>query len=92
MIQVQFPKPVEDELRRAFGEQFDRQVCEAVIVEGFRTAKLSIGQAAKMLGLTVEQANGFMKQRGVQQDGPTLEEVEREAAELADRVRRSRGA
>lgn len=90
MIQVRFPKPVEDELRRAFGERLDDEVRVAVIAEGFRTEQLSIGQVARLLDLTIEQANALMMRRGVRQSGPTLEEIERESSELAQRLDRGR--
>ena len=86
MISVDFPKPIEDELRRLFGQGLDAAVRQALIVEGFRTAKLSIGQAAGLLGLSIDEAYRFMILRGVRQDGPSLEEIEREAAGLRARL------
>ena len=86
MISVDFPKPIEDELRRLFGRGLDDAVRQALVVEGFRTSKLSIGQAAGLLGLTIDEANGFMLTRGVRQDGPSLEDIEREAAGLRARL------
>jgi predicted HTH domain antitoxin len=90
MIQVKFPQPVEDELRRVFGNRLDEAVRVAVIAEGFRTEQLSIGQAARLLGLTIEQTNRLMLDRGVRQAGPTLEDIEREASDLNDRLSRGR--
>jgi predicted HTH domain antitoxin len=92
MIQVRFPKPVEDELRRAFGARLDDEVRVAVVAEGFRLAQLSIGQVARLLDLSIDQANRLMLDRGVQQSGPTLEDIEREAAELNERLSRERGS
>jgi predicted HTH domain antitoxin len=86
MISVDFPKPIEDELRRLFGRGLDDAVRQALVVEAFRAARLSIGQAAELLGLTVDAANCLMQNRGVRQEGPSLDDIEREANGLRNRL------
>jgi predicted HTH domain antitoxin len=88
MIEINFPKPVEDELRRVFGARFDDTVREVLIAEAFRCAAISVGQAANLLDLTIDETYGFMKRRGVHQDGPTIEEIYRESDELLRRLGR----
>jgi hypothetical protein len=87
MIPVDLPKPVEDGLRKVFDSRLNDAILEGLVVEGFRTAQLSIGQVARMLNMSIDQANGFMKARRVEQDGPTLEDIRRESDELERRLR-----
>lgn len=63
-ISIHIPEALEQQLRRELGD-LDQLVKEAFTVEAYRTEKLSIGQVAEILGLTVYDAEGFMKQRGV---------------------------
>jgi predicted HTH domain antitoxin len=42
-----------------------RRTLEALAIEGYRTEGLSLGQVAEMLGLSINQADGFLKDRGI---------------------------
>lgn len=55
----------ESKLREVFGQDFDAIARETLIAEAYRKSKLSIGQAAHLLGLSIDSAHGFMKQRGI---------------------------
>lgn len=63
-ISIQIPPAIEDELRKQLGD-LDQAAKEALAIELYRTEKLSIGQVAELLGLTVYEAEGFMKDHGV---------------------------
>jgi predicted HTH domain antitoxin len=64
-VTIDIPKAIEDQLRTVWGDDLSRAVKEALAVEGYRAEKLSLGQVAELLGLTVYEADGFLKQRGV---------------------------
>jgi len=55
----------ESKLREILGDELDRIARESLIVEAYRTGKLSIGQAAQLLELSINDAYGFMHDRGV---------------------------
>ena len=55
----------ETKLREVLGSDLDRIAREALIAEAYRTGKLSIGQTARLLDLSIDGAHGFMKERGI---------------------------
>lgn len=63
-ISIQLPPSLEELLRSQFGD-LDQVAMEALAIEAYRTEKLSIGQVAELLGLTVYEAEGFLKEHGV---------------------------
>jgi predicted HTH domain antitoxin len=65
MITIDVPRQVEETLRREFGTDLDRTAREALAVEAYRTEKLSVGQVAEMLGISIHEVEGLLKQRGV---------------------------
>jgi len=56
---------VESKLREVLGQELDQIAGEALIAEAYRKSRLSIGQAARLLGLSINDAYGFMKERGI---------------------------
>jgi predicted HTH domain antitoxin len=57
----------EQTLRQAFGPDLTRAALEALAIEGYRTAKLTAGEVAGILGLTTSiEAQSWMAQRGVE--------------------------
>ena len=64
-LTIDIPKQLEEQLEAAWGGQLSRAVKEALAVEGYRTDKLSLGQVAALLDLSIDGANGFLKARGV---------------------------
>ncbi len=79
----------ESKLREVFGQEFDEIAREALIAEAYRKGKLSIGQAAHLLGLSINDAHGFMKQRGIPVDY-TLADLEADCASLRESGKASR--
>lgn len=55
----------ETKLREVLGMDLEQAAKEALIAEAYRKSKLSIGQAARLLHLSVNDAHGFMKERGI---------------------------
>ena len=73
----------ECKLREVFGQDFDTIAREALIAEAYRKGKLSIGQAAHLLGFSINDAYGFMKQRGIAVNY-TLSDFEADRASLRE--------
>ena len=42
-----------------------RKVLEAIAIEGYRCGDFSLGEVAEILELSINDADGFLKQRGV---------------------------
>jgi len=62
---------IEGTLERAFGPELDRAALEALAIEGYRTARLTAGEVAKVLGLeTSIQAQAWLARRGVEANYP----------------------
>ena len=54
-------------LQRAFGQDLDRAALEALAFEGYRTARLTAGEVARVLGLeTSIAAQAWLAQHGVE--------------------------
>jgi len=67
MARLNVPVDASETLRRAFGTDLDRAVLEALAIEGYRTAKLTAGEVARVLGLeTSIAAQKWLAQRGVE--------------------------
>jgi predicted HTH domain antitoxin len=65
------------------GADLGRRALEALAIDGYRAEVLSVGQVAEMLGLSINETDGFLKARGVELitspedfalDGAALEE------------------
>ncbi len=66
MIAFNVPSSIEPTLRRAFGDDLDRAALEALAIEGYRSAKLTAGEVATLLGLeTSIQAQDWLARRGI---------------------------
>lgn len=50
-ISIHVPDDLEPELKAAFGPNLSQSAWEALVVEGYRTRKLGIGQVMKLLKL-----------------------------------------
>lgn len=64
-VTIQMPEQIAANLT-ADGEDLSRRVLEAVAIEGYRNEKLSVGQVADMLGISVLEAENFLHQRGIE--------------------------
>jgi predicted HTH domain antitoxin len=65
MIAIELPKDIEEQLRAGLGREPDEVAREALIIEGYKTASLSIGQVARLLNTSIDGAYGFLKSHGV---------------------------
>ena len=62
---IHIPKGIEEQLEAAFGHDLAQAAHEALTVEGYRTERLSLGQAAEFLGVSTMEADRFLKERQV---------------------------
>jgi predicted HTH domain antitoxin len=65
MIAIDLPEDIEAQLRAGLGRAPDQVAREALILEGYKTAALSIGQVARLLEYSIDQAYGFLKAHGI---------------------------
>ena len=63
-----------------------REALEALAIEGYRSEKLTHHQAARLLGLTRFEFDGFLKDRQIYDHAYSIEDLEHDLAEL-DRLR-----
>jgi|CXWL01.1.fsa_nt_gi predicted HTH domain antitoxin len=67
MEAMNFSFDTEQTLRQAFGPDLTRAALEALAIEGYRTARLSAGEVARILGLATSiEAQSWLAQRGVE--------------------------
>lgn len=45
--------------------EISRQVLEAYAIESYRQEKMSLGQVAELLGLSIDETNAFLKQHNI---------------------------
>jgi len=77
------PTEAERTLKQAFGPDLDRAAIEALAIEGYRTAKLTAGEVARVLGLdTSIEAQAWLAGHGVAHNY-SLEDLESDRASLA---------
>ena len=50
------------------GRSLPQRAMEDLAVEAYRLEELSLGQLAEMLGLSINDANGLLKARGISDD------------------------
>ena len=65
MIAIHFPDDIEARLRANLGRDLDQIARKAIIVEGYRSGAISIGQAARLLDTSIDATYGVMKSHGV---------------------------
>jgi len=83
MVRLKVPPALEQTLRRVFGDDLDQVALEALAVEGYRQAKLTAGEVARLLGLdTSLQAQQWLAARGVPLNY-TLDDLDADRAALA---------
>jgi len=58
---------VPDKLVESLGERpnLSRRMLEAFAIESYRSERLSLGQVAELLDISIDEANAFLKKRGV---------------------------
>lgn len=83
MTTLNVSSSVEATLRRVFGDDLDRAALEALAIEGYRSARLSAGEVARVLGLdTSLQASQWLAQRGISLNY-TLDDLEVDRVSLS---------
>lgn len=80
-ITLDLPRKLEEYLQAAWDGNLARALKEGLAAEGYRTGKLSLGQVAALLDLSIDGANGFLKDRGLYLNY-TPDDLEREVAAL----------
>jgi predicted HTH domain antitoxin len=63
-----------------------REALEALAIEGYRSEKLTHHQAARLLGLTRFEFDGFLKDRQIYDHAYSIKDLERDLADL-DKLR-----
>ena len=58
-----------------------RELLERAVLEAFRAGAISLGRLAEILGLTIDEANGFLKTHNLQ-SGMTTADIEEGRAVL----------
>ncbi|HWL95225.1 MAG TPA: UPF0175 family protein [Phycisphaerae bacterium] len=67
MKSIDISGEIEQTLERAFGTDLRRAALEALAIEGYRTARLSAGEVAQVLGLdTSIEAQEWLAHHGVE--------------------------
>ncbi len=62
-------------------EDVSRQMLEAFAIENYRREKLSLGQVAEMLDLSIDETNAFLKKHSVPPNF-TADDISRDRADL----------
>lgn len=63
-----------------------REALEALAIEGYRSEKLTHHQAARLLGMNRFEFDGFLKDRHIYDHAYSIEDLERDLADL-DKLR-----
>lgn len=64
-VMIDIPDTLRKSLEIQFGQNLTQAAKEAMAIAWYQAEKLSIGQVAKLLGLSVYEADGLMKQRHI---------------------------
>jgi predicted HTH domain antitoxin len=65
-VTIDIPDAMQQPLQEQLGLNLGQAAKEAMAILLYREEKLSIGQVAELLGLSVYQAEGFMKERRIE--------------------------
>lgn len=86
-ITLNLPPDVEQVFRKAWGNDLTRKGLEAMVIEGYREQKLSLGKLAQIMGfVTTHDAEQWLSEHGVplnyspddlRRDSATLEHLRR---------------
>jgi predicted HTH domain antitoxin len=82
-VRLTIPDGVAADLDPGGTDDLGRRALEALAIEGYRTEALSLGQVAEMLGLSIDEADGFLKAHGVELILP-IEDFARDATGLEE--------
>jgi predicted HTH domain antitoxin len=80
-LTIDIPDRMEASLHEQLGSDLAQAAKEAIALAWYQAEKLSIGQVAELLGISVYEAEGLMKERQI--DAPySLEDFEHDRATL----------
>lgn len=65
-VTIDIPDSMEQTLSDQLGHDLEKAVKESLAIAWYQSEKISIGQVAEMLGISVYQAEGIMKQHHVE--------------------------
>lgn len=80
-VTISLPNNIQQHLESGWGDALPRKAKEALAVEGYRSGILSVGEIAEMLGMSVNDADGFLKSRGLMAI-ESLDEIDADNAAL----------
>ncbi|MEX2111892.1 MAG: UPF0175 family protein [Pirellulales bacterium] len=80
-LTIDIPTAIDDVLRQQYGPDFDRTAKVTLAIAWYQDEKLSIGQVAELLGITVYEAEGLLKMRKIAAPY-SIEDLERDRATL----------
>jgi predicted HTH domain antitoxin len=64
-LTIEIPEVMEESLQRQLGQDLGQAAKEAMAMAWYQAEKLSIGQVAEFLGISVYEAEGLMKQHHI---------------------------
>ncbi len=64
-VTISLPQDIETHLVASWGKSFERKTLEALAAEGCRSGALSVGEVARLLDISINDADGFLKEREI---------------------------
>jgi predicted HTH domain antitoxin len=64
-LTIDLPNRIHRHLQIELGDNLERKAQEALAVEGYRSGILSLGEIAEMLNLSINDADGLLKEKGI---------------------------
>ena len=64
-LMIALPNRIHQHLQAELGTELERKAQEALSIEGYRSGILSLGEVAEILNLSINDADGFLKERGI---------------------------
>lgn len=65
-LTIDLPNRIYQHLQAELGAELEGRAREALAVEGYRSGILSLGEFAEMLDLSMNDADGFLKEKGIE--------------------------
>jgi predicted HTH domain antitoxin len=66
---ITLPHAAEQSFREAWGDHLDEKAFEALVIQGYREKRFSVGRVAELVGLdTTIQAEEWLADRGVERN------------------------
>jgi predicted HTH domain antitoxin len=65
-VTIDIPETVRQSLEEQFGQNLTQAAKEAMAIAWYQAEKLSIGQVAQLLGLSVYESEGLMKRHHIE--------------------------